>query len=79
MIRLSTESRLSPAQVLEKAISFFAGSLGLEITQSEPSSMQFEGAGGFVIIDVTEGNRTAVDLAAHEWDYRTRQFAQQIR
>ena len=78
MVRYRIESKLSPEKVLEQAVAFFSGGLGLEITQQEPCCVQFVGGGGYVSVSIVEGKKTLVDLETREWDYQVRQFMHRI-
>lgn len=78
MASYGVESKLSPEQVIEKAVEFFGESLGLEITQQAPCCVHFVGGGGHVAVAVAEGKKTSVDLETREWDYQVRQFMHKI-
>jgi hypothetical protein len=78
VVRYGMESKLSPEKVLEEAVTFFSGGLGLELTQQEPCCAQFVGGGGYVSVSVAEGKKTSVDLETREWDFQVRQFMHKI-
>jgi hypothetical protein len=77
MIRLGTITRREPVEVLDRAVGYFGPQgLGLAISRRSSDSVYFEGAGGFVQIDVKtlEDGKTDVDIQAQEWDYDAGKF-----
>jgi hypothetical protein len=80
MARYGVESKLSPAQVVEKALAFFGpGGLGLEVAEQEECCARFEGGGGHVFVNAAEKDKgSQVDLETREWDYQVKQFMGQI-
>lgn len=78
MIRLGRESNLTEVEVIEKAVAFFGPSgVGMQVVEQEDCCARFEGAGGYVSIQVAKPkDRQALDVTAEgrEWDYQIRQF-----
>jgi hypothetical protein len=88
MIHLGKESKLSPTEVLEKALQFFGpDGVGLEVKEQDENCALFEGGGGYVFVRVcekgpapggVEGKGSEVDLETREWDYEAKQFMGKI-
>ena len=80
MIRLGKESKLLPAEVLERAIGFFGpDGIGLEVKEQGEGCARFEGGGGYVFVQACKEEKgTEVDLESREWDYQAKQFMGRI-
>ena len=79
MARYSTETKLSPEQVIKKARAYFGTEMGLEAAEDNPCCVTFGGGGGFVTVTASAGEKkTAVELETREWDYQVKQFMQEI-
>ena len=80
MARYSAETKLSPEDAIEKAMSYFGeGGLGLEADEQGPCCVYFEGGGGHVRITVSAGKtRTAVEVETREWDHHIKRFLRKI-
>lgn len=80
MIHLGKESRLSPTEVLGKALQFFGlDGVGLEVKEHDEGCARFEGGGGYVFVQVCEkGKGSEIDLETREWDYQAKQFMGKI-
>ncbi|MBU0496165.1 MAG: hypothetical protein KKA73_23605 [Chloroflexi bacterium] len=79
MARYGLQTKQSPEQVIEKAIAYFQGDLGLTVDQQDPCCVSFTGGGGSVSVSASAGERhTEVELLTREWDYQVRQFMHQI-
>jgi hypothetical protein len=76
MISYGKETRLSPGQVIDRAVRFFGpGGAGLDIVDQGTGCARFEGGGGYVAIVCCEGEkRTQVSLESREWEYQAGQF-----
>lgn len=76
MIRITKETKLTPAEILERASSFFGkGGLGLKETDRNPCCVFFEGGGGHVSVTVIEeDNNRSVEVETREWEYQVKQF-----
>lgn len=81
MLNLATKTKLSPEEVIKRAVEFFGpGGYGLEVKEQSADCAYFVGGGGGV--DVTacaEEKETSVELASREWDYQIREFINKIR
>jgi len=80
MARYGVDSKLSPAQVVDRALEFFGpGGAGLEVTEQAECCARFEGGGGHVFVNASEkGKGSEVELETREWDYQVKQFMGQI-
>lgn len=82
MIRMEAESKLSPEEVLEKALSFFGpGGWGLEVTESGDCCARFQGGGGHVFVQASarrSQSGTLVEIQGREWERQIRGFLAQI-
>ena len=79
MGRYSIETKMSAEDVIEAAVDYFGeGGLGLEASEEGACCATFEGGGGFVRLDVAEGEPTEVELVTREWDYDVKAFMSKI-
>lgn len=80
MARYGVETKLSPEEVVKKAVAYFGeDGLGLKTEEQGPCCAYFEGGGGFVRVTVSEGGKRAtVNLETREWDYHVKRFMQEI-
>ena len=80
MIHLGNESRLTPTEILERAVEFFGpDGIGLEVKEQDEGCARFEGGGGHVFVRACEkGKGAEVDLEAREWEYQAKQFMGKI-
>lgn len=81
MLNLATKTKLSPEEVIKRAVAFFGpGGYGLEVKEQSASCAYFEGGGGGVEVTAcAEEKGTSVELASREWDYQVNEFAGKIR
>jgi len=70
------ESKLSPEAAIGKAVAFFGSRL--EQTEHNACCVRFEGGGGHVLVSVSSGDKTRVDLETREWDYDVKQFMRRL-
>jgi hypothetical protein len=79
MARYGVQTRLSPEEIIQKAMAFFGkDGVGLEITDQSPCCVTFQGGGDQVSLTVSQGEKTEVELVTREWDYDVKQFMRQI-
>ncbi len=80
MIRYGKDSKLSPREVVQKAIAFFGpGGMGLEMKLVGEGEARFEGGGGHILVQAREkGKGSEIDLIAVEWEYPAKQFLGKI-
>ncbi len=68
MLRIASQTKLSPEEATKRAIKFFNGDYGLKITEQSPTSACFEGAGGGVEMTACpKGKGTEVELVSRQW------------
>ena len=80
MLRIAKQTRLTSAQVIDRAAKFFgkAGE-GLAETERNPCCISFEGAGGYVTVSVSEeGGRQSVDVETREFEYPVKRFLETL-
>jgi hypothetical protein len=75
-LRLSTTTKLTPEQAVERAAAYFADDLGLQTAWRSPLSARFEGGGGHVQFSAapTPGG-AELELETMEWEIQVRKFA----
>ena len=81
MINLGSETKLTPQQILERAIAYFGkGGLGLEMREDAPGCLTFSGGGGYVSVTVTtsQERKTEVSVVAQEWEQDAKSFLAKI-
>jgi hypothetical protein len=80
MLRISKQTRLKPEQVLEQAANYFGkNGLGLDEKEQNPCCIYFEGAGGYISINILEGDKQrGVEVESREWDYQAKRFLEKI-
>ena len=76
MLRISKETELGPADVIERASRFFGkGGEGLDETDRTPCCISFDGVGGYVSVSVVEENKQrTVDVETREFEYHAKRF-----
>ena len=80
MLKLSTTTKLSPEEVIKRAVKHFGPEgYGLEVKEQAKCCAYFEGGGGGVeATAVAEGKGATVDLISREWDYQVEEFVRNI-
>ena len=79
MLRIENKTKLSEAEVIERAVEYFNGEYGMEVKEQSDCLVTFEGGGGGVsVATCVEGDKTAVEITSREWDYQTKQFLEKI-
>jgi hypothetical protein len=80
MIRIGKHTRLKPAEVIEKASSFFGrDGEGLEETERSECCIAFAGPGGHVAVTISEGeDGRSVDVESREFEYQAKKFLDRV-
>jgi hypothetical protein len=81
MIRMGKESRLAPEEVIQKAVDFFGGGYGMEVTEQGDCCARFEGGGGHVFVDTAGlpgGSGAQVEVEGRQWEPQIKQFMSEI-
>ena len=80
MIRIAKQTRLKPADIIDRASDFFGeGGEALEEKVRNPCCISFEGAGGYVAVTVVdEDNHRMVDVETREFEYQAKRFLEKI-
>jgi hypothetical protein len=81
MMRIAIITKLTPAEVIKKAINFFGpDGYKLKVANQTETSANFEGGGGSVGITACDDDgKTSVDFLSREWDYQVKEFIRIIR
>jgi len=81
MIRMGKESKLSPEEVIDKAVEFFGKKWGMEVEESGDCCARFEGGGGHVYVDTAGlkgGSGAKVDVQGRQWEPQIKEFMGKI-
>jgi hypothetical protein len=79
MARYGVTTKLTPDQLIEKAVAFFGeDGVGLDVIEHSPCCARFAGGGGHVSVTVAAGEKTEVELVTREWDYDVKRFMREI-
>ena len=81
MLKIGTETKLKPAEVIERAVQFFGpnGGYGLKIAEQTDTGVCFEGSGGGVdVVACAEEKGTMVDVVSREWDHQAKEFMEKL-
>jgi hypothetical protein len=79
MARYGVRTKLSPEEVIQKALDFFGkDGVGLEVIDQSQCYVSFQSGGDHVSMTVDEGEKTEVELVTREWDYDVKQFVREI-
>ena len=81
MLRIATKTKLSPVEVIKKAIKFFGpDGYKLKIISQTETSAEFEGGGGSIGLSACDdAGITSVDFLSREWDFQVKEFSKIIR
>ena len=76
MLRIIKDTKLYPADVIERASRFFGkDGEGLAETVRTPCCISFDGVGGYLSVSVIEENRfRTVDVETREFEYQAKRF-----
>jgi hypothetical protein len=80
MIRIARQTRLKPADIIERASVFFGkGGEGLKEKERHTCCISFEGAGGYVAISVVDEEKQRwVDVETREFEYQIKRFLEKF-
>jgi hypothetical protein len=80
MLRLASKSKLSPEEVIERAIIYFGPKgYGLTIKKQSSAYVRFEGAGGLVeVTSSSEKKGSSLEVLSVEWDIPAKEFLTKI-
>ena len=81
MLRISKNTRLPPAAVIEKASLFFGkGGEGLAEIERTPCCIAFDGVGGYLSVSIVdEKSMRTVDVETREFEYQAKQFLGKLK
>jgi hypothetical protein len=80
MLRIASQCRRAPEQVIARAAAYFGpDGEGLEETGRSPCCISFEGLGGHVSVTVSEDEGgSAVEVVTQEFEYHARRFLESL-
>jgi len=78
MIRLSVTTKLDNKTIVDKAVDFFGNKNGLKVTEQGDCCASFEGAGGYVRVDITEDEKKEVTVESREHEYLAKKFVESL-
>lgn len=80
MAHYVSESRLSPAQILEDAIELFGpNGWGLAVREQDENCASFTGGGGHLSVLTRETERgSEIEIETREWNYQAQQFLEKV-
>jgi hypothetical protein len=81
MLSATKDSKLKPADVIERAINFFGpGALGLNVKEKAEDTVYLEGGGGGVRFYVAEAKKgSKIDVETREWEIQVKDFLASIK
>ena len=81
MLRISRQTGLNPASVIEAAARFFGqDGQGLQEKERSPCCILFEGAGGYIFVSVVDDTKLRkVDVETREFEYQAKEFLTSLR
>ena len=76
MVNISTKTKMTPEEVIKKAVTFFGhNGYKLKILSQMDTSISFEGQGGGVDINACQQKGySSVDFISREWDFQVKEF-----
>jgi hypothetical protein len=77
-MRYEAQTYMTAQEVIEAAISFFGVDSGLELQSQGFDTLHFVGGGGYVTLNVKEGDPVAVEFETREWDAQVEEFMGRI-
>ncbi len=81
MLRIATKTKLSPDDVVKKAVDYFGpNGYQLKVKDQTEGCVSFEGGGGGVeVTTCLEDEVTSVEFVSTEWDYQVKEFIGKIQ
>jgi hypothetical protein len=76
MLNISSKTKMTPEEVIKKAIAFFGpNGYKLKIISQMDTSISFEGQGGGIDINACQQKGySSVDFISREWDFQVKEF-----
>ena len=76
MLRISKDTKLQPAAVIERAARFFGkGGEGLDESERSACCISFQGVGGYLTVSIADENQhRTVDIETREFEYQAKRF-----
>ena len=82
MLKIGTETKLKPEEVIERALKFFGpdSPYSLKVSEQTDTTICFEGGGGGVeVVACTGDSETTFDVISREWDVQVKEFMTKIK
>jgi hypothetical protein len=77
-MRYEVQTYMTPAEVMETAISFFGVGLDLELQTQGFGALHFVGGGGHVTLTLKDEDPVSVELETREWDAQVEEFIARV-
>ena len=81
MLNMEATTRISPQEVITKALAFFGPTgYNLILRDQSENGLYFEGGGGRVNVtaSIDQYGTTKVEIVSTEWDYQTKKFFEEL-
>ena len=80
MLKIGTDTKLAPEDVITKAVDFFGpNGYQLEIKEQSEGYVYFQGGGGGVEVTTSVNEKgTYADVTSTEWDFQVKEFIAKI-
>jgi len=79
MARYAVSTKLTPSEVIERAVRYFQGEMGLDLSERADCCAHFVGGGSHVSVTVVhEQGEVTAEIETREWDYQAREFMRRI-
>ncbi len=81
MLNMESTTRISPQEVIAKALIFFGPQgYNLIVREQGENCIYFEGGGGRVDVtaNIDQYGTTKVEVISTEWDYQTKKFFEEL-
>ena len=82
MLKIGTETKLKPEEVIERALKFFGpdSQYGLSVGERTATTICLEGGGGGVeVVACAKDDGTTVDVISREWDSQAKEFMTRVK
>jgi hypothetical protein len=79
VLKLETKTKLSPEDVVKRAVEFFTSRYGLKVLEKDSACVSFEGGeGGVEITTSSQKKVTTVEVASNGWDEEIKEFIKKL-
>ena len=75
MLRISGETNLKAADVIQQSAKYFNKQYGLTVKEESPDSVELEGGGGGILVKTKAGpHKTEVEIVTTEWEEPVKEY-----